>query len=99
MEQPLSLRSNNYIHSVLALLMDTACPAAELTQGRLSHEGDTKPHKQLSLQIATDGKTCRCTHHASIISQHIEDCQLMHRQVNCILEYICTMLLCFHPFF
>lgn len=86
MEQPPSLRSNNYIHSVLAPFMDTACPAAELSQGRLSHVGDTKPHKQPSLQIATDGKTCRCTHHASINSQHIKDCHLMHRQVNCIFR-------------
>lgn len=98
MLQLLSFRSKNFAPSVLAPLMAMPCPAAELTQGSLT-QGDTEPHKQLSLHLPTDGKRCSCTHHTSMNSQHIKDCHLRHRQVNCILEYICSMFLCFHPFF
>lgn len=74
------------------------CPAAEPTQGRFLSVGDTKPHEKLSLQLAVDGKSCRCIHHTATHSQHTEDCHLMHKQVNGILEHIYTVLLDFHLF-
>lgn len=90
------LRSSDYTSQWVGT--DHAHPAAELTLGRTSHAGDTKPHQQLHHQLATDSKSCRCIHCTSTQSQYMKDCCLMHRQLNCILEYIYTVLLCFHPF-